>query len=592
MEMKSQSVTTSLPRDLSGVRPAAIYGRVSTDTQENEGSSLDTQRASCLQYCEGHHYTVTHQFIETWTGLSLERPQLDALRQLVRNEDISVVVVHSLDRLSRDPTHGVILTQELEKHHVVLEAVTEDVDNSELGKLINYIKGYAAKLEAEKIRERTQRGIKSRVFGDRLPVTFRAPLGYSWDKTGDHPKLRPNDDYETVKLILNLAIEGHSYDYIIAELKRRVTPSPGGLDEWNKHSISAIIHNPVYCGKFYAFKSEVATPKKRNGSSYGKSSVKRLSPDQWHYIPEIVVERPPITSEQREFLLNQLQKRIKLSSRNANRNYLLRGLVNCETHRGKGGEPRRYHGIPKHGSYYYACPIGGCAAPYIDGPSLDFLVTYSLYMQLITCNDEDFEGLFSGEVDGIMSKNPERPIHLELQRLEHELGEILRKQAKLEDERLAGRYDGDDAGIYANLAEQYAERREKIKARQNELLQQLAALEHKELAIKSLKDIREKFVDGLHTYLMAYAPKESASYFGYKYLPNVPTDTMQRAFEIWRDIFQLLDFSVHIYAPDAEGSEAVPIQIGTKTIYLAFCANVPLPRLETDDIASADIEPG
>ena len=48
----------------------------------------------------------------------------DKLRELVRAEQIDVVVVYSLDRLTRDPGHGVMLTQEIEKHRVALETVT------------------------------------------------------------------------------------------------------------------------------------------------------------------------------------------------------------------------------------------------------------------------------------------------------------------------------------------------------------------------------------------------------------------------------------------------------------------------------------
>ena len=49
-----------------------------------------------------------------------------------------------------------------------LEGVTEDVDNSDLGKLIAYIKGYASKLEAQKIRERTMRGRRARAAAGRI----------------------------------------------------------------------------------------------------------------------------------------------------------------------------------------------------------------------------------------------------------------------------------------------------------------------------------------------------------------------------------------------------------------------------------------
>ena len=55
---------------------------------------------------------------------------------MVRSESIDCIVVYSLDRFSRDPVHGVILMQELEKHGVSLEAATETVDDSEVGKLV------------------------------------------------------------------------------------------------------------------------------------------------------------------------------------------------------------------------------------------------------------------------------------------------------------------------------------------------------------------------------------------------------------------------------------------------------------------------
>lgn len=162
---------------------AATYCRVSTEDQEKEGTSLQTQLEACLDYCQGKGYSVVHQFSEAYSGLTLDRPKLNKLRDLIRTGDIDVIVIYCLDRLSRDPTHGVILTQELEKHNVTLEAVTETVDSSELGKLISYIRGFASKLEAEKIRERTMRGKRAKVKCGEMPQgTGVGMYGYEWNK--------------------------------------------------------------------------------------------------------------------------------------------------------------------------------------------------------------------------------------------------------------------------------------------------------------------------------------------------------------------------------------------------------------------------
>jgi len=480
--------------ELSNRRNAAIYCRVSTDNQENEGTSLDTQRQGCLKYCQDKGYSVTHQFVETWSGLSLERPKLDELRQLVRGNQIDNIVIHSLDRLSRDPIHGVIITQELEKHHVTLEAVTEDMDNTEVGKLISYIRGFASKLETEKIKERTTRGIRARVYNKGLPVTFKAPYGYTWDK--ESKRLTPNDNYDTAKQIITWSIDGKSYDWIISELKRLAIPRPSGPGSdgditWNKHTISTIIRNPVYAGRYYAFKSEAREPKKRNGGTYGKSSVTRLPQAQWHHIPEIEVMNPIITLAQRTLLLNKLEKRQKLSSRNAKRNYLLRGFIVCETHKGKGGNPRRYHGQPHHESYRYTCPVGGCDLSYLPGPFVDKLAKALVTNLIMTYTPDNFyKTLFESE--------KQRDFTAEQKQLEIEYEKVTNKMARLEDSNIDGKVDPE---AYQRLKAQYTTQRQGIKDRQNATLDEMALLARKKEANQSWMRLTAQNKEAILTWL-------------------------------------------------------------------------------------------
>jgi site-specific DNA recombinase len=75
---------------------ATIYCRVSTDDQEKEGTSLQTQREACLAYCKQKDYEVIRQFSETYSGITLERPKLTELRDLIRANDLDVIVVYCL----------------------------------------------------------------------------------------------------------------------------------------------------------------------------------------------------------------------------------------------------------------------------------------------------------------------------------------------------------------------------------------------------------------------------------------------------------------------------------------------------------------
>ena len=199
----------------------AIYCRVSTDDQDKEGTSLKTQLEACLQYCQEMNYYVSRKFTETYSGLTLDRPQLTQLRNLVRANELDVIVIYCLDRLSRNATHGVILRDELDKHHIMLESVTEDIDKSPLGEAITYLRGTFAQIEAEKIRERTMRGKLARVKEGRLPQgTGIGIYGYSWDKaTGKRMIIQ--EEAKIVQNVFTMALKGVSFNHIAIELNKQ-----------------------------------------------------------------------------------------------------------------------------------------------------------------------------------------------------------------------------------------------------------------------------------------------------------------------------------------------------------------------------------
>jgi len=315
----------------------AIYCRVSTEDQEREGTSLQTQLEACIAYCEQKGYQIARRFSETYSGLTLERPKLTELRDLIRANEIDIVVVYCLDRISRDPTHGVILTQELEKYNVTLEAVTETVESTDLGKLITYIRGFASKLEAEKIRERTMRGKLAHLKEGKLPQgTGIGIYGYQWDKTTGR---RTVIDFEAkvVLKIFTMVLQGFSFHKIALDLNKASIRSKSG-SMWHPLTIRRIATNQTYTGKTYFGKTK----------RISKTKVASRPQEDWISLPDIT---PPIISEEmfqraQEVLLQAKQAR----PMKQNSPYLLTGFIKCS----KCGSP--IGGTTLNGKYrYYQC---------------------------------------------------------------------------------------------------------------------------------------------------------------------------------------------------------------------------------------------
>jgi site-specific DNA recombinase len=95
----------------------------------------------------------------------------DQLRSGIKSGAYAAVFCYATDRLSRSPVHLVLIAEECQKCEVALVFVTEPLDSSPEGQLLTFVRGWAAQLEREKIKDRTIRGKASRIASGRLPVT-------------------------------------------------------------------------------------------------------------------------------------------------------------------------------------------------------------------------------------------------------------------------------------------------------------------------------------------------------------------------------------------------------------------------------------
>ena len=114
---------------------ALVYSRVSTDAQERDGTSLDTQERACVEYAQAKSWTVVECIRDTASGSNLDRPGIERVRQLLRQGFVDVVLAYAVDRLSRNQIHIAVLLDDIEKVGATLEFVTEDFENTPVGRL-------------------------------------------------------------------------------------------------------------------------------------------------------------------------------------------------------------------------------------------------------------------------------------------------------------------------------------------------------------------------------------------------------------------------------------------------------------------------
>lgn len=328
----------------------ATYCRVSTKGQKEEGTSLESQREACLKLANERGYDVPEEYVfeEDWTGASLDRPKLNQVRKLIREKTIDALICYATDRLARNPIHIAIIAEECEKKGIRLIFVTEPLDNSPEGQLIQYVKGYAAQVEREKIADRTMRGRKSRALAGKLPTGGLNLYGYVYDPATGKRRISEYEAGVIRRMFSWLVDDRVSCNEVCRRLMANNIPAPKRGDRWGRTTVGRILRNPDYYGETYANKMLCVEPKTNTDGKRYKKIRRELRPrEDWIELQDATP--PIITKELFGKAQQQLQANRVMSPRQQKHQYLLRGLIWCKWC------GRRYHGEPEHGRRYYRC---------------------------------------------------------------------------------------------------------------------------------------------------------------------------------------------------------------------------------------------
>lgn len=222
----------------------AIYVRVSTDEQAEEGYSIAAQRDRLLAFCMSQGWEVVGTYIDDGVSAKdLERPELKRLLNDMESALFDVVLVYRLDRLTRSVIDLYTLLQRFERHNVKFKSATEVYDTTTaMGRLFITLVAALAQWERENLGERVRFGMEQMVREGKRPGG-PVPFGYAPDGI-----TVIEEEKEICRELRRLyMVERLGFRSIAVNLNQRGMLKRG--EEWAAQTVWYVLDNPFYAGK-------------------------------------------------------------------------------------------------------------------------------------------------------------------------------------------------------------------------------------------------------------------------------------------------------------------------------------------------------
>ena len=224
----------------------AIYARVSTEEQAEHGTSLEGQVEQCRALALRLGATELRTFVDAGiSGTEIARPGLQSLLAAAHGHELAGVVCLDPDRLARNLSHQLIVTDQLEGIGVELHFVQFERRPTPDGRLLYAIRGAIAEFEAHKIRERTRQGKQQRVREGKL-VTGTQIMGYVYDRKR---KGFVVDVAEAAIVRAAFALAPQMSTQAIAKALNAGGLHAKGGGPFSQSSVYGMLRNPTYLGR-------------------------------------------------------------------------------------------------------------------------------------------------------------------------------------------------------------------------------------------------------------------------------------------------------------------------------------------------------
>ena len=299
-------------------KKAAIYARFSSDNQRDE--SIDAQIRAIEEYAKRNNYNIVKVYADrAKSATSDKRPEFQKMIQDSSLGLFEVVIVHKLDRFSRDKYDSATYKRKLKQSGVKLVSVTENLDGSPESVILESLLEGMAEYYSKNLAREVMKGMRENAYQCKhtggLP-----PLGYDVDPVTKQYVIN-EIEAAAIKLIFSMYLDGYGYGKIIEALNQKGHKTKLGKP-FGKNSINSILRNEKYSG-VYIFNrspSKDAFGKRNTSGSKSEEEIIRIEGG----MPAI------ISPEDYQKVLERIRvNKHSPAAYKAKESYLLSGLIVC-----------------------------------------------------------------------------------------------------------------------------------------------------------------------------------------------------------------------------------------------------------------------
>lgn len=227
---------------------ALIYARVSSDPS-GRGRSVADQIVDCRDVCKRNGWTIVEELQDNDIGASRwsgkDRPEYRRLQKMITDAD--VLVTWEASRAHRDLAAYVELRELCVEHNVLwsYSGQTYDLTRSE-DRHRTAMDAVYSENEAEKLRERVLRGLKSRAAAGephgKIPYGYKLAL----DERGHRIRIPQPDEAQVLQDSAKWVREGLSLRAIVQRLNGESRTNRGR--DWTSLELRRKLLSPTYAG--------------------------------------------------------------------------------------------------------------------------------------------------------------------------------------------------------------------------------------------------------------------------------------------------------------------------------------------------------